>query len=72
MFSNYIDDAVPNQRDPEKRRVHFWLTEANKSKLKEAAERRGLTVTALFEELLADEVARQDKPKPRRKANAKQ
>ena len=41
-------------------------------KLQTAAERRGISVTQLFEELIADEVERQDKPKtkpkPRRRA----
>jgi hypothetical protein len=71
LISNYSIDAVPNQRDPDKRRVYFWLSKANKSKLQTAAERRGISVTQLFEELIADEVERQDKPKPKTKPKAR-
>jgi hypothetical protein len=47
--------------------VHFWLSKTSKKSLQLAAERRGLSVTALFEEMIADEIDRQSKPKKKPK-----
>ena len=54
---------MPNQRDPEKRRVSFWLDKAKKDRLQRVADEKGLTVTELVEEMLQREIEnkRQDK-----------
>jgi len=52
---------MPNQRDPEKRKLNSWLFEKDLEELKEAARKRGLPINEFIMELVRDLNRRNEK-----------